>query len=249
LSQYARFARVYDQDAHRQVAREFHATMVRALGRSFRPQLALDLGCGSGLLTELLAKHVPRVVGLDLSRDMLDLAHDRCRRFGKRVSFLRADLTRRLPAHGAELATASGDIVNHIQALPALGRVFVHARAALAHRGLLVFDSLTQACFECDWDDKVYRMSSPAGDLVMECSWEPRQRTGTARMTSYARVDRGRFERRTTVLKEKFHTDAEIRRLLARAGFGDVARLEWSPWPEQLADHRMDRALWIARAR
>jgi SAM-dependent methyltransferase len=246
LSQYARLSRVYDQDAHRQVAEEFHRTLRRRLGRR-RPALVLDLGCGSGLLTEHLAGHADAVVGLDVSREMLAIARQRCRRFGARVRFVRADLTRPFPAHGADLATATGDIANHFLELADLRRVLRHARGALRPGGILAFDSLTEACFECDWDDKVYRLESPAGDLVMECSWDPRRRRGTARMTAYARVSARRFERSTTVLEEQFHADGEIRDALRGEGFASVERILWSPWPEQLADHRMDRALWLAR--
>ncbi len=249
MSRYAKFARVYDQAAHQLVAEEFQRTMRHELGRVARCDTALDLGCGSGLLTQLLPAHAQTVVGVDLSPEMLAIARQRCRRFGKRVSFLCADLTRPLKVGNVDLATASGDIVNHILKLEDLERVFRNVRAALGTGGVFVFDSLTEACFECDWDEKVYRMESPSGDLVMECSWDRKARTGTARMTSYERIRSALFRRSTTVLKEKYHSDRELRRLLARAGFRSVEYRQWSPWPEQLADARMDRAMWFARAR
>ncbi len=248
MSRYAKFARVYDQAAHQLVAEEFRRTMQRELGRVPRCELALDLGCGSGLLTQLLPARARTVVGVDLSPEMLAIARERCRRFGKRVSFLCADLTRPLKIENVDLATASGDIVNHILRLEDLELVFRNVRAALSTGGVFVFDSLTEACFECDWDEKVYRMQAQGGDLVMECSWDRKARTGTARMTSYERIRGALFRRSTTVLKEKYHSDRELRRLLARAGFRSVEYRQWSPWPEQLADARMDRALWIARA-
>ena len=81
MSRYAKFARVYDQDAHQLVAEEFRRTMRRELGRVTRCETALDLGCGSGLLTRLLPAHARTVVGVDLSPEMLTIARQRCRRF------------------------------------------------------------------------------------------------------------------------------------------------------------------------
>lgn len=56
---------------------------------------ALDAGCGSGLLTELMSAQVGEpgsVTGVDQSRDMLDLAAKRCHRLGN-VELRQGDIT------------------------------------------------------------------------------------------------------------------------------------------------------------
>ena len=56
----------------------------------------IDLGCGTGRLTELLLERLPagHVIAADLSVNMIQTAHDYLRpRFGSRVSFVRADAT------------------------------------------------------------------------------------------------------------------------------------------------------------
>ena len=61
----------------------------------------LDAGCGTGKLTRLLLQNLPhgRVVGLDLSRNMVRLAHDNLKaEFAGRVRFVAADLVA-LPFH------------------------------------------------------------------------------------------------------------------------------------------------------
>ena len=60
----------------------------------------LDAGCGSGRVTEQLAERLPRghVVALDASADMLVEARRRLGRFGERVAYVEADLSRALPA-------------------------------------------------------------------------------------------------------------------------------------------------------
>jgi trans-aconitate 2-methyltransferase len=72
----------------------------------------LDAGCGSGRVTELLLERWPgaSVIALDASGQMLDQARERLARFGDRVAFVRADLSRPLPVDGtvgAVLSTAT----------------------------------------------------------------------------------------------------------------------------------------------
>jgi trans-aconitate 2-methyltransferase len=58
-------------------------------------EFVLDAGCGTGKLTRLLLQNLPRgrVVGLDLSRNMVRLAHDNLKaEFTSHVHFVAADL-------------------------------------------------------------------------------------------------------------------------------------------------------------
>src|SRR3982074_3671906 len=55
----------------------------------------LDLGCGSGLVTEMVLDRSAAVwvFGLDSSTAMLSLANDRLARYGERVKLTEGDLT------------------------------------------------------------------------------------------------------------------------------------------------------------
>ncbi len=74
-----RWSRTYDSPTlQRLTYRPIHDAVMRRLRRD-RPGSVLDLGCGTGQLTERLVREFPdaRVVGLDLSVGMLDEAADR----------------------------------------------------------------------------------------------------------------------------------------------------------------------------
>ena len=62
-------------------------------------ETVLDAGCGSGRVTEFLAKRLPRgrVVALDGSASMIEQARLRLQRFGDRIRFVLADLLDPLP--------------------------------------------------------------------------------------------------------------------------------------------------------
>jgi trans-aconitate 2-methyltransferase len=57
-------------------------------------ETVLDVGCGTGRVTEMLLEHLPRgrVIALDHSSSMLELARPRLERFGPRLRTLEADV-------------------------------------------------------------------------------------------------------------------------------------------------------------
>ncbi len=104
----------------------YAAELARFLsGRHF--SLALDIGCGTGLQTVLLAAHAEVVIGVDLSPDLLRIAQDRCRRY-PHVHFVRADV-RALPFRDgvASGVISLGEVLSHIPevetAVAEIGRV------------------------------------------------------------------------------------------------------------------------------
>ena len=100
-------------------------------------ETVLDAGCGSGRVTELLARRLPRgrVVALDGSTAMLETARRRLAPFGERITFVHADLLDPLPLAepvDAVLSTATFHWVSDHDAL------FANLAAVLRPRGRLV---------------------------------------------------------------------------------------------------------------
>ncbi len=98
--------------------------------------VCVDLACGTGDLTRLLAERYPRgtILGLDLTAPMLALARARIRR--PNVRFTRQDMG------DAGLATESADIVTGAYALrnaPELGRALDEIRRVLKPGGVAAF--------------------------------------------------------------------------------------------------------------
>jgi SAM-dependent methyltransferase len=59
------------------------ALIVRAVRSATRGSVVADLPCGTGRLAEPLLEAGFKVIGYDISQDMLDVAHGRLERFGK----------------------------------------------------------------------------------------------------------------------------------------------------------------------
>ena len=244
---YEVFSRVYDQDVHLEIPKAFFRTLAPLVRDARSGPPVLDLGCGSGLVTERIAQAGARVLGVDGSRAMLALARRRCARFRGRVRLVERRLERLALPPASQLALACGDVINHLPRLPVVLRVLRSARRALAPGGALVFDALTRFCFETYWPDNTHLLEGPRGDLLMDCDWDPWLRRGTARMIAYARERDGRFRRLETTLHEYFWSDRELAGALRAAGFAEVWRRPWSAWPDQHEEPAMDRNLWCGR--
>jgi hypothetical protein len=79
----------------------------------------------------------------------------------------------------------------------------------------------------------------------MDCDYDPAHRRGTVQMTAYVKDARGRYTRHETTLHEYAWHDRELTRALRAAGFAELWRMPWSPWPDEA---QLERALWCGRA-
>lgn len=99
-------------------------------------ETVVDVGCGAGRLTELVAERLPRghVVAMDASAAMVEQARQRLSRFAQRVSFVRADAASYVhrPPADAVFSTATFHWVLDHDAL------FACIAASLRPGGLLV---------------------------------------------------------------------------------------------------------------
>ena len=72
-----------------------HLTLLLSITKQLADGKILDLGCGSGLVAQMVLDRLPRatLVGIDSSTAMLSLAKDRLAGYGERVSLTEGDLT------------------------------------------------------------------------------------------------------------------------------------------------------------
>ena len=101
-------------------------------------ETVLELGCGTGSLTRLLARRGYAVTALDLSPDMLAVAEQKCR--GLNARFLCQDMTK-FGWIGPVDAVVSGlDSVNYVTDPKKLQRAFERVHLFLMPGGLFLFD-------------------------------------------------------------------------------------------------------------
>ncbi len=104
--------------------------------------LILDAGCGPGLVSRVLLEAGHRVVGIDLSEEMIARARSRCVNYGDRARFVRQSLFDPPPAESFD-ATISRYVLHHVVD----PRSFLARQVELVRPGGLVVlsDHLTDA--------------------------------------------------------------------------------------------------------
>ena len=108
--------------------------LVAAASGSYRT--LVDIGTGTGRILEILAPHVERGIGVDLSREMLAIARDNLERAGLRHCYVRLADMYRLPFEDASIDLISVHQVLHFAEEPA--RVIGEAARLLRPGGRLV---------------------------------------------------------------------------------------------------------------
>ncbi len=141
MDAYGALARSYDRltnDVDYEAVVAFYNAILHAEG--LRPRTAVDLACGTGSVTRLLAKQGLRVTGVDMSEEMLTMAWDKCAGLDPAPIFVRQKLQNlRLP-RGVDLAVCALDSFDYItdpaQGFQAIRRVY----KALNPGGIFIFD-------------------------------------------------------------------------------------------------------------
>ena len=166
------FCKVYNEFGWNYYPEAFGEQLLQWMeAASFRPETAMDLACGTGVLCEILRDHGIQSAGMDFSSGMIDIARSR----NPHIPYEVADMTTFRPEKQFDLVTCTGDAVNHIAALTDVEKIFQNVYAYLAPGGYFVFDLLNEnevsdsEPFEMDFDESTkvwFRMTRPAENKV-----------------------------------------------------------------------------------
>ena len=93
MEMYEDFALVYDRFMDETPYEEWCQFVVGRLKQDqITDGILLDLGCGTGSMTELLAKQGYDMIGVDLSDSMLDIAMEKRAQSGHNILYLQQDM-------------------------------------------------------------------------------------------------------------------------------------------------------------
>jgi len=187
------------------------------------PQSVLDLACGTGTMSRLLAGRGLSVTGVDLSAGMLAVARERAKAQRLDIPFYEQD------AAELELGDARFDTVlclfdslNYIldaeRVQAAFGRVFAH----LEPGGAFIFDVNTEYALA----EGMFNQSCTRKDEPLHYRWrsryDPKARLCTVRMSfSYDPGD-GVRQPFTEVHRQRAYPKEDLTTWLRQAGFAEV---------------------------
>ena len=193
-----------------------------------RPELVLDLGCGTGKMTLELANRGYDMTGIDYSPEMLDIARNAAEDEGHDVLWLCQDM-REFELYGTvDAAVCCLDCINHLEDIDDLDKCFSLVHNYLIPDGIFIFDINGRYKFENIYADNTFTMEEEGGVCVWENFYDADSRMCDFYITLFKECDDGRYERYDETQTERMYTLAEIKKSLERNNmeylyaFGDL---------------------------
>ena len=220
MDAYTSFAQVYDLFMDGVPYREWVGRIVENLKRyGIEDGLVLELGCGTGSMTELLAAAGYDMIGVDASEEMLELADGKKRESGHDILYLLQDM-REFELYGTVRAVVSVcDSLNYITEEKDLLQVFRLAHNYLDPDGVILFDMNTVYKYEKLLGESVIAENREEGSFIWENWYDPEEMLNEYDLTIYVREEDGRYSRSQETHFQKAYEAETVRRLLEEAGF------------------------------
>ena len=140
---------------------DFYKEILKREG--LHPRTAVDLACGTGSVTEILAKQGLDVIGVDLSEEMLTVAMEKVMDMERPPRFICQPLQELFLPRGVDLAVCALDSLDYITDPADCARAIRRVYKALNPGGIFIFDVNTSEKLRAmdgqvflDEDDDVY---------------------------------------------------------------------------------------------
>lgn len=142
---YTAFAKYYD-DLMSDVDYQEIAQKINNIVNEYFPEadFLIDLACGTGSLSEELAKLGFNVLGVDVSREMLSIAQDKKINSGLSIQYVYGDMTSwSMEENKADVIVCTLDSLNHLKSFNEIKETFLNVYNSLIDGGLFIFDMNT----------------------------------------------------------------------------------------------------------
>lgn len=174
----------------------------------------LDAGCGTGMMTFFLKNNGYNVEGVDLSRQMLDIASEKDRE----VNFYCNDISKELPNNNYDAVVSCLDVVNHITNPNGVIGFFDNAFKSLNKDGILIFDINTYKKFSRQYASNRYVYSGNHSFCVWNNYFNPDTNICDFFLTVYTKTG-DRYIGKHDYFSERYYSDFIISKSLKKTGF------------------------------
>lgn len=219
MASYEQFAQIYDW-ALNELPYDEWLLYIEKIFKNFdaSPQLVLDLGCGTGSMTNLMATKGYDMIGVDLSEDMLAIAKEKAKEQKADVIYLNQDMTE-LDLYGTIDAVIScGDALNYVLDEADILAAFKNVNLFLNPGGLFIFDMNTIYKFKEVLGNNTYAENHHTSSYIWENYYYEEESINEYEVTIFLQNDAGTYDKTTEIHHERGYTVDEIKDLLVKAG-------------------------------
>lgn len=217
---FSRFARHYDRFMTKYVDYPGWVNYVERIFKRFRvaPKRILDVACGTGIPTIILAKKGYHLIGVDRSREMLEVLLEK--RKGLPIKVICADIREFTLPEPVDAAISLYDSINYLLTEEDLRRCFGCVYRALIPGGIFAFDMNTIYGLAEFWGTRTMNRETPELTSVWQNRFDPETRVSTLYLLFKEKLPDGTFgESFEEIHEERAYTTDEVRRTLTAVGF------------------------------
>ena len=221
MSRYSAFARYYDELTanidYKKRGEYFHSFIKRF--KTTKDNILLDLACGTGSISEVMAGLGYDVIGVDYSEEMLGIAMDKKFDSGLDIQYICQDM-RELDLYGTvDVTVCALDSINHLAGLDDVKKVFSSVALFSEQDGIFIFDVNTPYKHRVVLANNTFTYETEN----VYCVWENTLDIDTLEVKMnlefFEREENGLYSRSSDSLSERAFSEGDIERLLDECGF------------------------------
>ena len=246
MEMYEDFALVYDRFMDETPYEEWCQFVVGRLKQDqITDGILLDLGCGTGSMTELLAKQGYDMIGVDLSDSMLDIAMEKRAQSGHNILYLQQDM-REFELYGTVRAVIClCDSLNYLLEEDDLLTTFKLVNNYLDPNGLFIFDFNTVYKYETVIGDSTIAENREDCSFIWENYFDEGEMVNEYDLTLFIRDEDGRYSKYEETHYQKAFEISEVLKAVKEAGMELVA--VYDAFTREPVKETSDRVYFVVR--
>jgi ubiquinone/menaquinone biosynthesis C-methylase UbiE len=214
--------------------------------RGARPRRILDLACGTGNVTELLADAGYSMTGVDIAPGMIAEAQRKAAAAGQSIAYHVQDAALLdLPGERFDLCISLFDSLNYITDPAHLQRAFERVALHLTRNGLFIFDLNSDLALREHFFDQSNLDESETLRYDWRSSYFPDTRLCRVHMKFWSREPDGTERYFEEDHWQYAYTTDEIKQMLTTAGFEDIHC--YQAYTLRAVNRATDRIFYVAR--
>lgn len=224
MEAYTSFAKVYDTFMDNVPYEEWGTYVEQILqGYGINDGLVLELGCGTGSFTEIMAHKGYDMIGIDNAEDMLQTAMEKREQSGADILYLLQDM-QEFELYGTVSAVVSiCDSLNYICEEAELLQVFRLVNNYLDPSGLFVFDMNSVYKYEKILGERTIAENRELSSFIWDNYYDKTEQINEYELTIFAKEQDGLYRKYEETHFQKAYAAERIKMLLEKAGMQFIA--------------------------
>ena len=222
MSRYGSFAEYYDSLTSNVDYRKTAEYVSDILNENrINKGILLDLACGTGTMSLILAQKGYDVIGVDNSPEMLGEAREKALEAGEDILFLCQDMCS-IDLYGTvDCTVCLLDSLNHLESKEELLEAFKRVSLFTVPGGLFVFDVNTEYKHKYVLGDNTFVYDNDDVYCVWQNEYDDESKTVEI-FLDFFQEENGLYRRSSEYFAERAFSDSDIQNLLSEAGFTDI---------------------------